>query len=65
MFVRKPGGGLRFYVNYRKLNVITQKNRYPLPLIKEILARITKARWFTKLDIRQAFHRIRIKEGNE
>ena len=38
LFVRKPGGGLRFYVNYRKLNAITKKDRYPLPLIKETLA---------------------------
>jgi len=38
LFVRKLGGGLRFYVNYRKLNAITKKDRYPLPLIKETLA---------------------------
>ena len=37
LFVRKPGGGLRFCVDYRKLNAITKKDRYPLPLIKETL----------------------------
>jgi hypothetical protein len=49
---RKPGGGLRFCVDYRKLNALTKKDRYPLPLIDEILQRLTKAKIFTKLDIR-------------
>lgn len=40
LFVRKPGGGLRFCVDYRGLNEITKKNRYPLPLIDETLIRI-------------------------
>ena len=65
LFVRKPGGGLRFCVDYRKLNAMTRKNRYPLPLIEETLARMTKAKLFTKLDIQQAFHRIRMKKGDE
>jgi hypothetical protein len=38
LFVQKLGGGLRFYVNYRKLNTLIKKDRYPLPLIKETLA---------------------------
>ncbi len=60
LFVRKANGGLRFYVDYHKLNAITQKDRYPLPLIDETLARISKAHIFTKLDIHQAFHYVRI-----
>ena len=60
LFSRKPDGSLRFCVDYRKLNALTKKNRYPLPLIDETLARLSKAKIFTKLDIRQAFHRIRI-----
>ena len=58
VFTKKPNGGLRFYVNYRKLNTITKKNRYLLPLINEILTQISRAKIFTKLDIRQAFYRI-------
>jgi len=38
LFVKKADGGLRFYVNYRKLNKITKKDRYPLPLITKTLA---------------------------
>ncbi len=65
LFVKKANGSLRFYINYRKLNQITRKDRYPLPLINETLARISKAKIFTKLDIRQAFHRIRIDPDSE
>jgi transposase InsO family protein len=65
LFARKPDGSLRFCVDYRKLNALTKKNRYPLPLIDETLARLSKAKIFTKLDIRQAFHRIRISPESE
>lgn len=65
LFARKPGGGLRFCVDYRALNAITKKDRYPLPLIHETLSQISKARWFTKVDVIQAFHKIRIAEGDE
>jgi hypothetical protein len=39
----KPSGGLRFYIDYRKLNSITKKDRYPLLLINEILTKLSKA----------------------
>lgn len=65
LFVKKPGGGLRFCCDYRALNQITKKDRYPLPLIHETLERIGKAQWFTKLDVIAAFHKIRIAEGSE
>lgn len=65
IFVKKPGGGLRFCVDYRKLNEITIKNRYPIPLIQETLNRLSKAKYFTKLDIVAAFNRIRITPGHE
>ena len=60
LIVKKLGSSLRFYVNYRKLNTITKKDRYPIPLIDEIFQRLGKARFFTKLDIRQGFYRIRL-----
>jgi hypothetical protein len=65
LFARKANGGLRFCVDYRKLNAITRKDRYPIPLLEETLARISGARIFTKLDIRQAFHRVRIDPASE
>jgi transposase InsO family protein/predicted aspartyl protease len=65
LFVKKPHGGLRFCVDYRKLNDLTRKDRYPLPLIAETLARLSKAKVYTKLDICQAFHRIRMDPDSE
>jgi hypothetical protein len=64
LLVKKPSRGLRFYVNYRGLNNIIIKNRYPIPLIREILNRLYKAKRYTKLDIIAAFNRIRIREGD-
>jgi hypothetical protein len=60
MFVKKPGGGIRLCIDYRLLNTITKKDRYPIPLIKETMANIAGCRIMTKLDIRKAFNRIRI-----
>lgn len=65
LLVKKPGGGVRFCCDYRALNAITKKDRYPLPLINETLERIGKAKWFTKLDVIAAFHKLRIAEGDE
>ena len=65
LFVRKPGGGLRFCVDYRALNALTKKDRYPLPLINETLNQIGRAKWFTKLDVSTAFHKIQITKGQE
>jgi hypothetical protein len=62
---RKPGGGLRFCVDYRKLNAVTKKDRYPLPLVDELMERLSQAKIFTKLDIRQGFHRIRMSPESE
>lgn len=65
LFAKKPGGGLRFCVDYRALNAITKKDRYPLPLIKETLASLSKTKWLTKMDVSAAFHRIRMAKGEE
>ena len=54
LFAHKPGGGLRFCVDYRALNAITQRDRYPLPLIRETLRQVSKATWISKVDVRAA-----------
>ena len=61
ILVKKPGGGLRFRVDYRALNAITIKNRYPIPQIRETLDRLCKAKFYTKLDFISAFNNIRVK----
>ncbi len=64
-FVAKKDGGLRPCIDYRKLNLITIKYRYPLPLVPAALEQLRGATIFTKLDLRSAYNLIRIREGDE
>jgi hypothetical protein len=65
LFVKKPEEGFRFCVDYRALNAITSQNRYFLFLIREILKGLAKAQYYTKVNVRAAFHRLRIKKENK
>ena len=65
LFVPKKDGKLRPCIDYRKLNEITIKNRYPLPNISELQDRLAGAMFFTALDLRGAYNLIRMKEGEE
>jgi hypothetical protein len=65
LFAKKPNDELRFCVNYRTMNARLKKDVYPLPLIFEIFDRFRKAKLFTKLNVRNIFHRIRMNPGFE
>jgi len=65
LFVKKKDGSLRLCVDYRGLNKITKKNRYPLPLISGLLDRLCTRKIFTKLDLRGAYNLLRIHLGDE
>jgi len=60
MFVNKKDRRLGLCANYRALNEVTKKDRHPLPLISEALDRLGGGKYFTKLDIKDAYHNIRI-----
>ncbi|EKD14471.1 polymerase [Drepanopeziza brunnea f. sp. 'multigermtubi' MB_m1] len=60
LFAKKQDGSFRFCIDFRALNNFTRKDRYPFLLIDKTFARFLKAKIFTKLDIRQAFYKIRI-----
>jgi len=64
-FVKKKDGKLRLVQDYRALNAMTVKNKYPLPLIPERIAKLRGAKYFTKLDVRWGFNNVQIKEGDE
>ena len=65
MFVSKKDETLRSVINYRELNKITVKNQYSLPLITEALDRLSRVKIFSKLNIKDAYHCIRIQKGDE
>jgi hypothetical protein len=65
LFVKKKDGSLRLCVDYRGLNKVTRKDRYPLPRIDELLDRLRSAYIFTKLDLRSGYNLVRMREGDE
>jgi len=65
LFVKKKDGKLRRCVDYRALNNVTKRGRYPLRLIGEALDRLQTGKYCTKLGIRDAYHNVRIKAGDE
>ena len=65
LFIWKGNSALQFCIDYWKLNALTKKDQYSLPLINKTLAQISQAKIFTKLDICQAFHRIHMNPESE
>jgi hypothetical protein len=65
LFVPKKNGKLRLCVDYRGLNNVTVKNKYPLPLMDPLREQVKGATLFTKFDLRDGYYLIRIKEGDE
>ena len=65
IFIKKPSRGLRLYIDYKDLNRIIVKNRYPISLVRKILNRIIYTRFFTKLDIITVFNKMRIAEKDK
>ena len=65
IFVKNPGGGLQFCVDYCRLNEISGNNSYPIPRIDETFRTIAIAKYISKVDVISAFHRIRVKKGDE
>jgi len=64
-FIKKKDGSLWLVQDYRALNSMTVKNKYPLPLISKLVLQLHRARYFTKLDVRWGFNNVHIKPGNE
>ena len=65
LFIKKKDGSLRLCVDFCRLNKIIKKDRYPLPLISDLLDSPCKACIYTKIDLRHAYHLVHIAEGDE
>ena len=64
LFVKKKDGSLRLCVDYRRLNHVTIKNKYPLPRIEDLFDQLKGSRFFSKIDLRSGYHQMRVKEDD-
>ncbi|KAL0560847.1 hypothetical protein IC582_001261 [Cucumis melo] len=64
LFVKKKDGSMRLCIDYRELNKVTVKNRYPFPRIDDLFNQLQGATVFSKIDLRSGYHQLRIKDGD-
>nr|GEZ51536.1 putative reverse transcriptase domain-containing protein [Tanacetum cinerariifolium] len=62
LFVKKKDGSFRTCIDYRELNKITMKNRYPLPRIDDLSDQLQGSNVYSKIDLRSGYHRLRVRE---
>ena len=62
LFVRKKDGSHRMCIDYRELNKVTVKNRYPLPRIDDLFDQLQGASWFSKIDLRSGYHQMWVRD---
>jgi hypothetical protein len=62
LFVKKKYGTLILCIDFRQLNKVTVKNKYPLPRIDDLFDQLKDAKIFSKIDLRSGYHQVRIKE---
>ena len=65
LFIKKKDGSLRLCVDYRGLNKITRKNRYPIPLVGNLIDQLREAKIYSKIDLRAGYNNVRITDGQE
>ena len=64
LFVKKKDGSLRLCIDYRQLNKVTIKNKYPLPRIDDLFDQLQGAQHFSKIDVIFGYHQLRIRSGD-
>ena len=64
LFLKKKDGTLRMFIDYRQLNTVTIKNKYPLSRIDELFDRLQGSSFFSKIDLRSRYHQLRVRDGD-
>ena len=64
LFVKKKDGTLRLCIDYRQLNKLTIKNKYPLPRIDDLFDQLKGASIFSKIELRSGYHQLKIKDAD-
>ncbi|CAL2244317.1 unnamed protein product [Prunus armeniaca] len=64
LFVKKKDGSMRLCIDYRQLNKVTVRNRYPLPRIDDLFDQLKGAKYFSKIDLRSGYHQLRVREDD-
>jgi uncharacterized protein YodC (DUF2158 family) len=63
--VPKKDGGYRMCVDYRQLNAIPMKSKFPIPIFDQLMDELANAKWFSTLNLRAGFHQILLQPGEE
>ena len=64
LFLRKKDGSLRICIDYRQLNKVTIKNKYPIPRIDDLFDQLEGASHFSKIDLRSRYHQLRVRDSD-